>query len=419
MNTTLDGSDRTGAIPTFLDALEPYFDDVEPRERADLLEDLEAHLRELEAEGDDELATILADPAAYADELRRSVGLSGSGATSAGRGARLGAWLRARPAAVTRHPWGAALVGFLPELRPAWWVVRGWVAVTALALVLNGGPIWRHVPVPWRHPLGLVLGIAAVVVSVRAGRSGVDRSRAGRVANGALGVAAVVLGLGLLGGPPVEFVEVPHAVGADAFGEPPVLRHPDGEPITNLHLFDVEGRALTQVLVYDGAGRPVEIGDLAALGWDDIETDYPRDRRGTQVRNLYPLQQFVSPQEPPGTGTGTGVATRVPRAAPEVSIPPLPVPDAVDGATGTTTGPTAAPTAGADPTVDPTADPTNGPTTAPEPTGRARPGPTTAPSPDSATGGVRAPGSARDATPGAAGTTSAVRERPDDRQPPG
>jgi hypothetical protein len=34
-----------------------------------------------------------------------------------------------RAEAVRRHPWTRAVVTFLPELRPAWWVARGWLLV--------------------------------------------------------------------------------------------------------------------------------------------------------------------------------------------------------------------------------------------------------------------------------------------------
>lgn len=158
-----------------------------------------------------------------------------------------------------------------------------------MLLLLGGGPWWRHVPVPGRSLFGLLAVAVAAAASVRMGRDARDRSRLWRVADLAAGFAVVVIAFqALTGSPALPYVEVVHET-----WEPPVLRHPDGEPITNLYPFDAQGNALDGVYIYDGAGRPVEIGDLAASGFEDIETAHPRDTSGNPVTNRYPQEQYT------------------------------------------------------------------------------------------------------------------------------
>jgi hypothetical protein len=100
-----------------------------------LLEDLEDHLQEVAAEAGGPLEERLGAPGTYAAELRASAGLPAprpAGRRRAGR--RLGESRVARRLArvwggAVAHPAGAAVVGFLPELGPAWWVLRGYLTV--------------------------------------------------------------------------------------------------------------------------------------------------------------------------------------------------------------------------------------------------------------------------------------------------
>src|SRR5215211_3749608 len=135
VNDTIDGEVARDAT-----AVRAAFADLPAPERELLLEDLEDHLEEVAAEDGGPLAERLGPPEGYAAELRASAGLPAPGA--AGRRATLresrlarrleGAWRAARA-----HPAGRAGVEFLPELRPAWWVVRGYLAVQAAAVALT------------------------------------------------------------------------------------------------------------------------------------------------------------------------------------------------------------------------------------------------------------------------------------------
>src|SRR6185503_1336317 len=95
--------------------------------------------------------------------------------------------------AATRQAWALA-----QALRPAWWVLRAWVAVTLLDQLAGQWEyvsLWPTLGVPL---LGPALLLAAVVVSVLIGQgrlwpgSGPDRSTAARVVLVALNVFAVL-----------------------------------------------------------------------------------------------------------------------------------------------------------------------------------------------------------------------------------
>lgn len=346
--TTSTAPTAPDRIRDFVADVATHFDDLPVAERQELLDDLEQHLLELAAEDEDGLAAELTSPAAYAAELRHSAGLPadpGSRRPSALH--RLADRWAARFRALRDRPGIAPVVDFLPELRPAWWVVRAWALLVVVAMVATGGPWSRHVPIPGRSLLGLLALAGAVVVSVRAGRDGADRATPWRVGDAAAAVALLVVMVGTMSsGPTVEYVDVVHED-----WQPAVLRHPDGEPITNLYLYDLEGNPVTDVLVHDGLGRPVEVGDLDAAGFADLETVHARDRFGVPIRHLYPLEQYVVESDE------VGETERRPRPAPFLDREQ-------DGAQTGTEQPTADTSAGPSPSeLEPTADPE--PTSAP------------------------------------------------------
>ena len=120
--------------------------DLAEDEREELLDGLEADLSEQVAAGD-----RLPDPAAYAVELRAAAGVTASrrpapagGVAPPRRGARpapgrSGALDVARR--TTRRVWSV-----VEALRPAWWVLRAWVAVTLLDQLAGHGSTSRSGP---------------------------------------------------------------------------------------------------------------------------------------------------------------------------------------------------------------------------------------------------------------------------------
>jgi hypothetical protein len=113
----------------YLDEVRSHLADLPADERDDLLEDLEAHVHEVAAATDRPLDDALGPPAAFA-----------------------------------------------AELRPAWWVARGWLLVYLAGMATGGDGGWFPLPELLGNAfLGLMATVPAVVRSVRLGRSRVAR----------------------------------------------------------------------------------------------------------------------------------------------------------------------------------------------------------------------------------------------------
>jgi hypothetical protein len=300
--------------------------DLPGPDRELLLEDLEDHLQEVAAEAGGPLSERLGRPEAYAAELRASAGLPapGAGADAAVRhrrplrDSRAARRLAGLGAAVAGHPAGRAVAGFLPELRPAWWVLRGYLAVQALAVALT--PLFSGVGLTFPLPalfgsrlLGLLATVAAVAGSVRLGRRG--PGGAGRrvlliAGNAVLAVLAVAM-----------LVELgANDANADLYQPDPVLTYAgpvsglrsDGKEISNIFPFDAKGRPLEDVYLVDQDGDPVV---ATHYGNEYLEPTIPLDGNGDEVPNRYPqIQHEVD-----------AAGQRQPGPTPEFRPPPGPV----------------------------------------------------------------------------------------------
>jgi hypothetical protein len=321
VNDTLDGA-AENQVARYASAVRAALADLPGPERELLLEDLEDHLQEVAAEAGGSLAERLGRPEAYAAELRASAGLPAPGTGAAGRRRRR-EWATAGDLerlwrGARTHPAGRAVAEFLPELRPAWWVVRGYLAVQALAVALTplfaGGGLSFPVPVLFgSRVLGLLAAGAAVAGSVRLGRRG---------PGGVRGHALTVLGNAVLGLFAVAvLLELGASEAADDYrpeyvttgAQPASGLRSDGVEISNIFAFDAHGRPLRDVYLVDQDGNP-----LVATHFDDeyLEHQVLLDRDGNEVANRYPqAQQEVDP------GTGQ----RTPRPAPAFRPPPGPL----------------------------------------------------------------------------------------------
>jgi hypothetical protein len=323
--------------PTTTPAAEQYLADVEheladlpAEERAELLEDLAMHLSALEEEGDERpLATRLGSAADYAAELRLAAGLPArsAGADEEGRlmvGTRLlwQAATAARDSRVVREVWS-----FLPQLRPAWWVLRGYLVVLV--------PRLRHVdsnrdfPVPallGSHLIGGAAVVLAVVVSVTLGRRRLPRF--GIVALLALDLlvlgAAVDVAQSALARtrPHVTFIS---SSPGNPFVDSPLITRQG--PVTNILAFAADGTALTGVLLYDQDGRPLETGSQQ---WFPDECrrvlEAPRAVDGTGVPFSYPKQYVLDPEGKTVIGDPLRAGQCKPLTTPKVSLPVFPKP---------------------------------------------------------------------------------------------
>jgi hypothetical protein len=189
----------TDEIARYAAAVRAAFADLPGGDREGLLEDLEDHLREVLSETGGPLEERLGPPDAYADELRSSAGLPPRSAAPPGSpGLRL-AWHVLQRS-------GRAVRDLLVELRPAWWVARGYLLVLLVnalfaRLLPSSGPVRFPLPAVFgSQALGLLTVAAAVAASVALGRrratSAVGR-RLRRVGNLAVAAFAIALLLDL------------------------------------------------------------------------------------------------------------------------------------------------------------------------------------------------------------------------------
>ena len=292
MNDTIEGD-----VARYATAVRAAFADLPAPERELLLEDLEDHLAEVAAEGEEPLEARLGAPGAYAAELRASAGLPAPGTAAAGRRrsslreSAVARRLQRSWRAAVAHPAGGAVVGFLPELRPAWWVLRGYLAVQAVAVagspLFSGGGLSFPVPALFESQL---LGLLATVVA----------------ALGLFGLAlALQLGSDEAAGDYYRPDQVVYA------GPVPGLRA-DGEEISNIFAFDADGKPLRDVYLVDQDGDPVVV-----THYDNeyLEPRLPLDGDGNEVPNRYPQTQYEL--DPAGQ--------RQPGPTPEFRPPPGPV----------------------------------------------------------------------------------------------
>jgi hypothetical protein len=311
VNTTVDGE-----VARYAAAVRAAFADLPAPDRETLLEDIEDHLVEVAAESGGPLEERLGPPETYAAELRAWAGLPAPGAARrrGPRTSRLARRLEGLLAAAAAHPAGGAVVEFLPELRPAWWVLRGYLVVqlasVGLSYLFAGDGLSFPLPtILGSQVLGLLAVGAAVVGSVALGRRGTATRRGRRLtiaANLALGLFALFL-LGDLGATryAAEAYYDQYAA-SGSYLQQPGLRS-DGREISNIFPYDAKGKPLKGVRLYDQDGVP-----LVATHEDnpELESRLPLDAAGDAVANRYPREQF---QVDPATGERRPVPAPTPQ----------------------------------------------------------------------------------------------------------
>jgi hypothetical protein len=315
-----------GDVARYATAVRAACADLPGPDRELLLEDLEDHLGEVAAEAGGPLSERLGPPEAYAAELRASIGLPAPAALRR-RGA--GSWLRQTWGAeqagrlwqvASTHPAGRAVLEFLPELRPAWWVLRGYLAVQAASVALSfldanlGG---LSFPVPQlfgSRVLGLLAATGAVIGSVAVGRRGMTRR--GLVALGNLGLSVFAVAMLLELGASEAYDDQYHPEFVTTHAEPAAGLRADGREISNIFPFDAKGRPLKDVYLVDQEGQPI-----VATNYDDefLEPQVPLDRNGNAVADRYPQKQQVA------VPVDSGEVERSPASTPEFRPPPGPV----------------------------------------------------------------------------------------------
>jgi hypothetical protein len=299
--------------------------DLPADERDDLLEDLDSHLHEVIAEGEGTLEQRLGPPEQYAAELRASAGLSSADRSTANvlhrainslSGSAM--WRRA-----AEHPWTRATLEFLPQLRPAWWIVRAWLAVGIIAGVyrargFNGSSItdvYRNSglwPGGYRHPyIGIIVLVIAIPISIQLGRRSLRGSARWLVIAGNV-FAMVMLWPALAAlGSQTYFVDSGRPVQSDGIFN-------NGRQISNIYPYDAQGHALDNVRLYDDQGQPLLGVSGDGSGFQVGNTAVVPTTEPNAIGNQYPLPYSVTVYGPDGTPT----TTVLPR--PAIVVPPLP-----------------------------------------------------------------------------------------------
>lgn len=323
----------------YLHAVEVELDDLPLEERADLLDDLADHLAALDEEELDEadLARRLGHPGRYAAELRAAAGLP-----PRAPGGPLGA---GGPPPAPRIAWrtrfeatpvGHWLAGYRGELLVIWWAARALFATLLLAGI-TGTASFPFPAVLGSRLVGLLTAAACLWASIELGRRGAAASaidaadpgadtdadaadavrsagagRFGRTRLLAVGAAVVaffgfLVAAGTSSGPSYDAgYDMVRAVPSGLWSE-------DGEPISNLYVYDAEGNLLRDVLVYDQDGRPVLTTD-----YEDAVRTHAADVNGAPVPNAYPIE--VRPIDYSGD---YGPEAGDPRDPPAVVVPRL------------------------------------------------------------------------------------------------
>src|SRR5258705_7146197 len=131
-------------IARYAAAVRVALSDLPSAKRDLVLEDLEDHLAEVAAESGLPLASRLGPPEEYPAGLRAAYGAGHQ--ASRLRFPRTRRLLRGALLQLSGSRGYRAVRDYLPELRPAWWVLRAYLAVLVLAGAAAGRP--PHTPDP-------------------------------------------------------------------------------------------------------------------------------------------------------------------------------------------------------------------------------------------------------------------------------
>jgi hypothetical protein len=318
--------------------------DLAPTVRDELLEDLPEHLAEVAAEGEGSLVERLGPPETYAVELRTAAGvvppvtvvnLDQRIASAVGKGRDR---LRALDSRLGPPIGYVRLSEFLLLLRPAWWVLRGYLAAMLITVMLTGAA-FGLLPRLGGSGLAAILLLAATVTgSIWLGRR---TDRLGRRPRWIVHVGTVLLVFfGLVG-----FLEADsRATGGYNNNYSPVYTD-QYSGVQDVYVYDSEGRLLTDVRLFDQNGEPIRLGtpwceeaqDRLQSGPDFVDPmrqPYPYCPQGApfQVRPTAPPSLPPSGSAEPTVSVGpTSSATPggspAPGASPSGAVPtPTPTP---------------------------------------------------------------------------------------------
>jgi hypothetical protein len=325
-------------INLYVFAVRAALGDLPESLRDELLEDLPEHLAEVLADGEGSLTERLGSPEAYAADLRATAGFVGGFPDPPTRIRRLvevrdRALARLRAADIRFGPLlGYARVSeFLVLLRPAWWVLRGYLAAMVFAWMLDTSPqpIGLLPRIGGSEVVALLLLGGAILASIWLGRRSLRLSTWQRRS---LYAGSAVLVLVALGG----FVEADGDARSSYYSD--VTYDNPYSHIEDLFVYDEQGRLVTNARILDQNGEPVRLGNPYCYddsgNYTDVETltyPYCADRApfrmpsapatpGEPVDEPEPVPSGSSPA-PSGSGKVSPSASAVPNPSASSAVP--------------------------------------------------------------------------------------------------
>lgn len=251
----------TDEIAAYVEAVGEALAGLPESTRTELLEDLPEHLAEVAADGIGTLTERLGPPSVYAAELLASAGYVGGfpdPPPSVDRFAEL------REVAVQRlhilDTKAGPLFGyaraseFLMLLRPAWWVLRGYLAAMVVAMMLDssGQPIGLLPRIGGSEIVALILLAAGILASIWLGRRSLRLKQWPRYA---LWAGSAVLVLVALGG----FAGADSSSRNDYYTD--VQYDNPYSHIQDVFVYDEQGRLIEDARLFDQDGQPIRLGN--------------------------------------------------------------------------------------------------------------------------------------------------------------
>jgi len=251
----------TDEIAAYVAAVRAALSGLPEATRDELLEDLPEHLAEVAADDVGTLVDRLGPPSVYAAELLAGAGYVGGFPDPPPRRDPVGelrenALRYARTLDVRTGPlFGHTRASeFLTLLRPAWWVLRGYLAAMVVAAVLDnsGQPIGLLPRIGGSGVVALLLLAAGVFGSIWLGR------RSTRLATGpryALWAGTAVLVVVALGG----FLNADSSTRGSYYSD--VQYDNPYSHVEDVFVYDEQGRLIDGARLFDQNGQPIRLGN--------------------------------------------------------------------------------------------------------------------------------------------------------------